>query len=260
MKLIRTLCLAFSMYSRIPMPILEYTEDDMRYTFLAFPLIGAVIGALQYGWYILYEMLGVGTTLYAVVAVALPLCVTGGFHMDGYLDTTDALSSHRERERKLEILKDSHVGAFAVIWTGVYLLVSYGFYTEICDKTSILCVAAGFILSRATSGLAAIHFPSATGKSSLAYFAKASDRKVVKTGLWIWIILTLVSLICAEKVYGAAVLIILAAWYGYYYHMSKKEFGGITGDLAGWYLQTCELCILGMIVFLPYLLRIINLF
>ena len=42
MKLIRTLCLVFSMYSRIPMPILEYTQEDMRYTFLAFPLVGVV--------------------------------------------------------------------------------------------------------------------------------------------------------------------------------------------------------------------------
>ena len=134
MKIIRTLCLAFSMYSRIPMPILEYTEDDMRYTFLAFPLIGVIIGAVQYVWYILCNKLGIGISLYAAVAVVLPLCITGGFHMDGYLDTTDALSSHREKERKLEILKDSHVGAFAVIWTGVYLLVSYGLYTEISGK------------------------------------------------------------------------------------------------------------------------------
>ena len=102
--------------------------------------------------------------------------------MDGYLDTTDALSSHREREKKLEILKDSHVGAFAVIWTGLYLLVSYGLFTELHDKQEIIMVAIGFVLSRATSGLAAISFPSASGKSSLAYFAKAGDRKVVKIG------------------------------------------------------------------------------
>ena len=88
MKIIRTLCLAFSMYSRIPMPILEYTEDDMRYTFLAFPLIGVIIGAVQYVWYILCNKLGIGISLYAAVAVVLPLCI----HMDGYLDTTDALS------------------------------------------------------------------------------------------------------------------------------------------------------------------------
>ena len=68
MKLIRTLCLAFSMYSRIPMPILEYTQEDMRYTFLAFPLVGVVIAALEYGWFLICVRTGIGTSLYAALA------------------------------------------------------------------------------------------------------------------------------------------------------------------------------------------------
>lgn len=176
--------------------------------------------------------------------------------MDGYLDTTDALSSHREREKKLEILKDSHVGAFAVIWTGLYLLVSYGLFTELHDKQEIIMVAIGFVLSRATSGLAAISFPSASGKSSLAYFAKVGDRKVVKTGLWIWIIVTCVSFICYDIRYGVTVIVVLAMWFLHYNRMSKREFGGITGDLAGWYVETCELAVLGAAVVLAYILRI----
>ena len=184
------------------------------------------------------------------------LYVTGGFHMDGYLDTTDALSSHREREKKLEILKDSHVGAFAVIWTGLYLLVSYGLFTELREKQEIMMVAIGFVLSRATSGLAAISFPSASGKSSLAYFAKAGDRKVVKIGLWIWIIVTCVSFICYDIRYGVTVIVVLAMWFLHYNRMSKREFGGITGDLAGWYVETCELAVLGAAVVLAYILRI----
>lgn len=256
MKLIRTLCLAFSMYSRIPMPILEYTQEDMRYTFLAFPLVGVVIAALEYGWFLICVRTGIGTSLYAALAAAIPVCITGGFHMDGYLDTTDALSSHREREKKLEILKDSHVGAFAVIWTGLYLLVSYGLFTELREKQEIMMVAIGFVLSRATSGLAAISFPSASGKSSLAYFAKAGDRKVVKIGLWIWIIVTCVSFICYDIRYGVTVIVVLAMWFLHYNRMSKREFGGITGDLAGWYVETCELAVLGAAVVLAYILRI----
>ena len=243
MKLIRTLCLAFSMYSRIPMPILEYTQEDMRYTFLAFPLVGVVIAALEYGWFLICVRTGIGTSLYAALAAAIPVCIT------------DALSSHREREKKLEILKDSHVGAFAVIWTGLYLLVSYGLFTELREKQEIIMVAIGFVLSRATSGLAAISFPSASGKSSLAYFAKAGDRKV-KTGLWIWIIVTCVSFICYDIRYGVTVIVVLAMWFLHYNRMSKREFGGITGDLAGWYVETCELAVLGAAVVLAYILRI----
>lgn len=45
----------------------------------------------------------------------LPILLTGGIHMDGFMDTMDALHSYQDRERKLEILKDSHVGAFACL-------------------------------------------------------------------------------------------------------------------------------------------------
>ena len=60
----------------------------------------------------------------AVVLVLVPVIVTGGIHVDGLLDTSDALSSWRDREKRLEILKDSHAGAFAVITACVYF---YGY-------------------------------------------------------------------------------------------------------------------------------------
>ena len=58
---------------------------------------------------------------FAFVGLAIILLVTGGIHMDGYMDTMDALHSYGNREKKLEILKDSHIGAFAVIMTVLYV-------------------------------------------------------------------------------------------------------------------------------------------
>jgi len=250
MSFLKTICLTFSMYSRIPMPILNYEEKDMRYTFLAFPLVGAVIGALQIAWYELAVWLGIGIQLYAAIATALPLWVTGGFHMDGFLDTTDALSSHREKEKKLEILKDSHVGAFAVIWTGVYLLVNYGLLTQIFDRDAVFALAATYLLSRITSGFAAVTFPSATHQGTLAGFAKASEGKAVKIGLFIWLLAVFTALALWQPRYGVWFACLLLSWMIYYYRMSKREFGGITGDLAGWYLQTVELLMLAGIAVL----------
>ena len=242
----KTICLAFSMYSRIPMPYLQYDEEDMRYTFLCFPFVGVMIGVLEYFWFVFATGIALTQGFYAAVATVIPIFVTGGFHMDGYIDTMDALSSHRERERKLEILKDSHVGAFAVIWSIVYFLLSYGAWQEAnhMDKMVIVVVCCSFVLSRITSGLAAIILPSATGKHSLTSFAKAGDRKVVKVGLLCYMIAILVTLFVWEWRYGLVVLITLGMIVWYYAQMAKKQFGGITGDLAGWYLQMCELCIL----------------
>lgn len=268
MSVIKTICLAFSMYSRVPMPQLTYTEKDMRYVFLGFPLIGIVIGILEMGWYILCEKLGIGNLFYASVASAIPFFVTGGFHMDGFLDTTDALSSYGNQEKKLAILKDSHVGAFAVIWTGVYLVLNVGAYSEIHNSLSdssnkmiiMTCVSAIYALSRITSALAAVTFPSATGKgaekSSLAGFKKMSAKTVVRAGLLIYMLAVLGILIVLHQVIGILMFIALGAVFLYYYKMSKKQFGGITGDLAGWYLQVCEQVLLYTVVFGRYALEI----
>ena len=62
--------------------------------------------------------------------VLLPVLVTGGIHMDGFLDTTDALSSWQPREKKLEILKDSHAGAFAIIMGCSYFVLALGVWVR----------------------------------------------------------------------------------------------------------------------------------
>ena len=68
--------------------------------------------------------------------------------------------------------------------------------------------------------------------------------------------MTFVSFICYDIRYGVTVIVVLAMWFLHYNRMSKREFGGITGDLAGWYVETCELAVLGAAVVLAYILRI----
>ena len=72
------------------------------------------------------------------------------------MDTMDALHSYRDRERKLEILKDSHIGAFAVICFVMYELIYLGAVSMITEKEQILVLAAGFFLSRTLSGIGVV--------------------------------------------------------------------------------------------------------
>ena len=125
MTWIRSLCTAFAMYSRLPVPCGNWKKEDMQYSIGLFPLVGVVVGALEYMW--LYGALHAGaavlpgmlqTALFlAVVLIAciIPVLVTGGIHVDGFMDTSDALSSWGDRGRKLQILSDPHIGAFSVI-------------------------------------------------------------------------------------------------------------------------------------------------
>ena len=117
-------CNCFSMYSKIPMVQFEWKEEDMRYSMCFFPLVGIVIGLLSWCWWLFCRQFGIGKMCFAFVGLAIILLVTGGIHMDGYMDTMDALHSYGSREKKLEILKDSHIGAFAVIMTVLYVLIA----------------------------------------------------------------------------------------------------------------------------------------
>ena len=245
MSFLRTLAAAFSMFSRIPMPAVSWDKETLRYVLCAFPLVGAVIGLACWGWTALCGALSVPDVLRGAGLCTVPVLLTGGIHLDGYCDTWDALSSHAGLERKQEILKDPHIGAFAAIHLGLYLLASAALWTALPVYQAAVVLLC-FCLSRSLSGLAVAMFPLAR-ESGLAYtFAEAADRRTVaavltavSTGLVIaigWLGRGLSGWLAA----AAALLVFV-----YYRHMALRQFGGLSGDLAGWFLQTAELWMLG---------------
>ena len=123
MHILKSIVIAFSMYSKIPMPQFEWKEEDMKHVLCFFPWIGIVIGLCLYFWRLLCDRFGIRNLCYVFIGTAIPLLLTGGFHVDGFMDTMDAFHSYQPKERKLEILKDSHIGAFAVIMLAVYGLI-----------------------------------------------------------------------------------------------------------------------------------------
>ena len=129
--MLKSLIIAFSMYSKIPMPRVEWDEKSMRYSLCFFPFVGAVIGLCSMGCFYGMRALGMGNIAVSAVLTVLPIVINGGIHMDGFLDTMDARSSYKSQEEKLEILKDPHTGAFAIIYGIVYLILVYGLFSEV---------------------------------------------------------------------------------------------------------------------------------
>ena len=106
-KFYHSFLIAFSMYSKIPMPQCEWNEENMAYAMCFFPWIGVAIGGVTWLWGTFGTYLGLSSAFYTVILTLIPWFLTGGIHLDGLLDTADAMSSWQERERRLEILKDS---------------------------------------------------------------------------------------------------------------------------------------------------------
>ena len=175
MKWLESLIVALSMYSKIPMPHMEWTKENMRYTLCFFPAAGAAVGAVLWLWYQVSAWLPAGSILRTAVLVLIPVLITGGIHLDGLLDTADALSSWQTKERRLEILKDSHAGAFAIIVCCGYFLAAFGIWSE-ADPDGVVILSLGFILSRALSGFGISSFPCAKNSGLAATFAHAADQ------------------------------------------------------------------------------------
>ena len=119
MRMIRSLLIAFSTYSRIPVPQVEWTEENRRYSMCFFPLVGLVTGLVLWGWLALCDHFGFHLLLRGAGAALIPLAVTGGIHMDGFMDTVDAQASWQPAEKRLEMAdSDPSIQGYAdgVFW------------------------------------------------------------------------------------------------------------------------------------------------
>lgn len=231
---------AFSMYSKIPMPRINWTKENMKYCMCYFPLIGLVIGGLMYGWFRLAVWAGFGVLFRTAVLILIPVAVTGGIHLDGLLDTADALSSYKSQEEKLEILKDSHAGAFAIIMGICYFVLALGVYSEMTEE-KLRVLALGFLLSRAFSGLGLVSLKKAKNSGLLYTFADAAANRKVRIVMILYILVTVDAMVWIGGSRGWVIAGMALLSYLWYRHMAYSKFGGITGDLAGCFLQVAEL-------------------
>lgn len=242
--MIKSMMIALAMYSKIPVPKVEWTDDGMKYALCFFPVVGIVEGLLFAALWMMMDHLGFGSLFRAAVLTALPVIITGGIHMDGFLDTMDALSSWQPRERKLEILKDSHTGAFAIIGGCLYVLLYAGGVSEIQGKQTAMLVGTGFVLSRILSA-ASLSLLKNAKKDGLAYtFMSGAHKNGVRAGLAAELFAVAGCMFFLNPLTAGVMIILAAATWVYYWRMSYRQFGGITGDLAGFFLQVCELLML----------------
>lgn len=246
-RVLNSFFIAFSTYSKIPMPQADWTDENRRFVMCFFPLVGAAEGLVLWGWLWLSETLALGAFVKGAVAAAVPLLVTGGIHMDGFMDTMDALGSWRTPEKRLEIMKDSHTGAFAVMGCAVYLMLSAAFLSE-AELKSAPCFIGAFMLSRALSAFLMTVLKSARPGGMLDGFKRtAAVRKVTVSGI-IYLLLSLALFCLGNGPRGLLCLPAAAVTALCYRRMALKQFGGVTGDLAGWFLEVSELVSAAVIV------------
>jgi len=233
----------------------------MRYMLAQLPLVGVVIGCCLWVWARFCVWLSFGPVLTAAGLTLLPVVLSGAIHMDGFCDTADALASHGDMEKKRAILKDSHTGAFAVIYTAAYLLANFAvIYEAVASAASagaggsaiirfandaqpfvfsqtVWMLALIQVLSRAIGGFAGTVFPKSSSNGLLAAFHDAAKKgSAVALIIWMVVCICLAGIPLAAAFALAAVLCLV-----FLYRMAKKNFGGMSGDLAGFIITISQL-------------------
>ena len=225
-----------SMFCAIPAPqVWDEKAKDKILLFL--PIVGLEIGILWAVLAWLCQRLQLPGLITGLILAAFPYFITGFLHLDGYMDVTDAVKSWRSLERRREILKDSHVGSFAVI--GIVLLILAQFATLACapinsDFQILIFIPA---VSRCCSALAVTGLkPMST--SQYADQKKPASHLVVVT-VMLCLFLAAGFLLCGK--YGFALVGCLAG-YGLALLRAYKSLEGMNGDIAGYALSIGELC------------------
>lgn len=244
MVFFESLLVALSTYSAIPTPQFEWNERNMKYSFCFLPVVGVLVGLLLWGWLAVARALSLSSLLFAAVACCLPLLLTGGIHMDGYMDTCDALASHQTRERKLEIMKDPNCGAFAVIYCAVYLLLQGGMLAQLYEMGGVLLLCPGYVLSRACGTLCGVTLPKARKSGMLSAYTRDNATKVTVAVMALVILAAAAFSLWLSPLAGAVALVFVAVTVLSYRAMAMRLFGGVTGDTTGFCIQLCELMFL----------------
>ena len=243
MNLLRTVAVAFAMFSAVPVPQVKWDRDSLRYALCAFPLVGALVGLACWGWAQVCALAHLPPLMRGAGLCLIPVFLTGGIHLDGFCDTWDALASRSGPERKREILKDPHLGAFGAIHLCCYFLLTFALWSCL-PRFPAPAVVLSFCLSRSLSALAVASFPLAAHTGLAHTFAQAADKKRVRAVLGA-LSLGLLGGLCLQGAAGAAMALAALGVFVHYRHTALKQFGGLSGDLAGWFLQRAEL---GMLI------------
>ena len=244
-KLFSARVMCFSMFCAIPSPLQIWDEEARPLMTLFLPLVGAWIGLLWTGCAYLVRFLGLPALVSGAILCAFPFVLTGGMHMDGFLDVTDAVKSWRDIDERRRILKDPNVGSFAVIAAILLVTVQFALLSSLREDANLFALILIPVVSRTVVGLCVtVLRPLSVSEYAGRY------RQGVKRSHVVWFAV----LLAAAAALGFLLLgrygfITPAVIAGYLWYLIRgvKSLDGMSGDISGYALTFGELC--GVAVF-----------
>ena len=236
----KSFVLMLSFFTRLPVPYVEYEEKLYIKGIKTIPFVGIVLGLILY--LVSFLTFWLDPEVSAVVLLMTYIFMTGGLHLDGLADTCDGVFSGRDRERMLEIMKDSRIGSFGVL-AMLFFFIFYAVMYQFLPREALLILPViGKSAPLISASLADYARPSGMGQllvdniktpevavAVALPLVLAVGMGVISSGIWAptwaWTVIYLIAAVVAELS-----VVLLTKWL-------KKKLGGITGDTHG---MVCE--------------------
>lgn len=225
---------AFSLLTRLPVPV-DHTRSGERAAVAtwAYPIVGAAVGALSGLAVSIAMALLLPSGMAAAIGVLVAVALTGAMHEDGLADCADGFWGGHDRERRLEIMKDSSIGAYGAVVLMIFLLAEWSAIEALVFSSPILTFAGIGAVSRLPMVLAMWVMPNAR-KNGLAAGVGMPPTVAVQIATGITLAIAMITLswagIGAMIFAGLAALIVGA--------IANAKIEGYTGDVLG-AMQKC---------------------
>lgn len=227
---------AIAFFTRIPVPWLRPSEAAWKKSVNWYPAVGLVIGVLLWGaseagLYLFSPLLA------AVLTLSVWVYITGGLHLDGWMDLADGLGSGRPREQVLAIMKDSRVGAMGVLAAIMLLLIKTAALTDLASSGMAILLAIVPAVARTHVLLSISLWPYLSAekgmgkgiREGLSYRSIALGYAAVMTAGWFlggW-----------QALLAILVSLLVSLWFS---NSVSRKLGGMNGDCYGAVIESSE--------------------
>ena len=239
-NLLTDLALAWGLLTSLPLPFLpKDAKASLGRSAAFYPLVGLVLGGILAGaGWLLYQFLPPG--LAAAILLALWVALTGMLHLDGFMDSCDGLLPPRHRERRLEIMKDSRVGAFGVVAVVLLLLVKFSALAALPAGYRLVTLVTVPVLARWAMTWAMARYPPARTEGLAEFFRRGLGwpQLGLASALALMVALGLLGLAGFVFVVITWLTTIVVAG------LARGRLGGLTGDVYGTICETTEAVLL----------------
>lgn len=232
----------------IPLPGGRVSPKEVGGSIVYFPLVGAIIGLILLGLNWVLNLLLPPALVNILLVVSLAI-VSGGLHLDGFVDTCDGMVGHKTVPQRLRVMKDSRAGAFGIIGVCLLLLVKYVALNSVPVLWLMPTLVLMPVLSRWAMVWAVFTYPYAKPSG----LGKAFKREVSLSGFLVATVIALAIAVIPAQLAGLVIMFgvwIVVTAIAFYF---KGRFGGLTGDTYGAINELAEVSVLILVCLLAHI-------